>query len=144
MKRLEKILLYVDGSEEAQHALRAAMHLSTISGATIIAVNVVSRTVVTQMTRHGGASLAEVEVELEENGWRYLYAAEDEAKNIGAHIVVLQETGYPEEVLARLAAEYGVDMLIVGVSAHAVRDTTLSRFFLHIVENAPCAVLVVR
>ena len=100
----KNILLYIDASKESRAALDVAVDYSGL-GSTIIAVNVVNRQTVIQLTRSGGKSLAEAEVELEENGWCYLYDAEETAKSAGAQIVILQESGYPEEVLPRLASE---------------------------------------
>ena len=144
MKALEKIVLHVDASEETQRALRGVIRLSILSGATIIAVHVVNRAVVTQMARATGKSLAEVEVELEEDGWRYLYATEETAKSAGAHIVIVQEQGYPEEVLPRLASEYGADILALGAAARLRHDSIISRLIEQVIETTPCSVLVVK
>ena len=144
MKQLQKILLNLDATAESQRALAAAISLSKLSMATIIAVNIVNQNVVTQLSRHSGNSLAEIEIDLEENGWRYLYAAEEEAKNAGAHIVVFQEQGYPEEILPRFAGEYKTDMLIIAQGARARSDITQGRSVEQILEHSPCAVLVVK
>ena len=144
MKHLQKILLNLDAAEESQRALAAAITLSMLSQATIIAVNIVNQNVVTQLSRHSDKSLAEIEIELEENGWRYLYAAEEEAKNAGAKIVVFQERGYPEEILPRFAGEYNVDMIMIGHSSRSRSDIAHGRSVEQILEHAPCAVLVVK
>ena len=144
MKQLQKILLNLDATEESQRALAAAVNLSKLSQATIIAVNIINQNVVTQLSRHSGKSLAEIEIELEENGWRYLYAAEEEAKDVGAHIVVFQEQGFPEEILPRFAGEYKADMLIIAQGARSRSDITQNRSVEQILEHSPCAVLVVK
>ena len=135
----KNILLYVDASKESRAALDVAVDYSGPE-TTIIAVNVVNRQTVIQLTRSGEKSLAEAEVELEENGWCYLYDAEETAKSAGAQIVILQESGYPEEVLPRLASEYGVDLIIIG-HAPGLGQTSLAQ---QLIEHAPCAVLVVK
>jgi nucleotide-binding universal stress UspA family protein len=144
MRQLEKAILYLDASVEAQHALETAIYLSKISGATIIAVNIVDQHVVTNLARQGDRSLAEIEVELEENGWRYLYAAEETAKNVGARIVILQEQGYPEELLPRLASEYQADVVIVGQDPRARSDVARRRTAEQLMEHTPCALMIVR
>jgi nucleotide-binding universal stress UspA family protein len=144
VKQLQKILLNLDATEESQRALAAAVNLSKLSEATIIAVNIVNRNVVAQLSRHSGKSLAEIEIELEENGWRYLYAAEEEAKNAGARIVVFQEQGYPEEILPRFAGEYNADMMVIALSPRSRSDITHGRAVEQILEHSPCAVLVVK
>lgn len=144
MKEIKKLLLCVDATEESQRAIDAAVALAQLSGAAIIAVNVVNRNVVTHLSRLGDKTLAEIEIDLEENGWRYLYAAEEQGKNAGAHIMILQEQGYPEEILPRLAGQYEADMVIVAQSAEARRDMTRRRGTEQIIEHAPCAVLIVK
>ena len=124
----KNILLYVDASKESRAALDVAVDYSG------------PETTVIQLTRSGEISLAEAEVELEENGWCYLYDAEEIAKSAGASIVILQESGYPEEVLPRLASEYGVDLIIIGHTP-GLGQASLAQ---QLIEHAPCAVLVVK
>lgn len=144
MSALTTIVLHVDTTAESQRAVGVAIQLALLSGARIVAVNVVNRHVVTQMARATGKPLAEVEVELEENGWRYLYAAEEEAKNAGARIVLMQETGYPEEVIPRVAGETRADLVIVAYGQRARADIGAIRSAEQIFEHAPCNVLVVK
>ena len=144
MKQINKILLYLDSTEVAESALASAIFLSNLQNATIIALNVINQHVVTQLAKHSGKTLAEVEIELEENSWSYLYAAEDTAKNEGAHIVIMQEYGYPEEVLSRIATEYSVDLVILAHAGKKGTDQAHSRMISHFIEQIPCAVLVVK
>jgi len=144
MIALHKILLHMDATLESQRALRSAIFLSTTTGATIVAVHIINEHVVAQLARHSTRTLADVEIEIEENGWRYLYAAEEEAKNAGAHIVVMQEQGYPEEILPRLVTAYQAELVIVGVAARSRSDATRVQIADQLIEHAPCAVLVVK
>ena len=144
MTKLQRIVLNLDATLESQRALRAAIFLSTTTGVTIIAVHVVNKHVVTQLARHSHKTLAQVEVELEEDGWRYLYATEEEAKNAGAHIVVMLEQGYPEEILPRLVSESGADLVIVGVSPRTRTDAMCAAVAGQLIEHATCSVLVVK
>ncbi len=144
MTQLKKILLNLDSSKESQNALVSAITLAKMSGGAIIAVNIVNQTVVTNLARHSEKSLAEVEVELEENGWHYLYAAEEQAKNEGAHIVILQENGYPEEILPRLAKSYSADIIVIGQNKKSRENISQSRTADQIIEHAACAVLIIK
>ena len=144
MNQLKKILLNLDSSKESQNALVSAITLAKLSGGAIIAVNIVNQTVVTNLARHSEKSLAEVEIELEENGWHYLYAAEEQAKNEGAHIVILQENGYPEEILPRLAKNYSADIIVIGQNKKSRENISQSRTSDQIIEHAECAVLIIK
>ena len=143
MKSLNKILLNLDATLESQHALDTAVFLAKLCSATIIAVNIVNKNVVTNLARFSDKSIAEIEVELEENGWRYLYDAEEKAKNQEARIVIIQEYGYPEQSLIKLANEYKVDMIIIGQNPQIRKDVVQGKTAELIIEHAPCAVLIV-
>ncbi|RLD10640.1 MAG: hypothetical protein DRI44_05535 [Chlamydiae bacterium] len=143
MKSLNKILLNLDAAVESQHALDFAVFLAKNCSATIIAVNIVNKNVVTNLARFSDNSIAEIEVELEENGWRYLYDAEEKAKSQEARIVIIQEYGYPEQALPKLAAEYKVDMIIIGQNPQIRKDVVQGKIAEQLIEHAPCAVLVV-
>jgi len=143
MKQIQKILLYLNSTEEAEAAKASAIFLSKLKNATIIAINVINQNVIAHLAKHSAKTLAEIEVELEENSWRYLYATEDLAKNEGAKIVVMQEYGYPEEVLPRIASEYSVDIIILA-QPKKKNDQSYNRIISHIIEQAPCSVLVVK
>ena len=143
MNSLNKILLNLDANIESQHALDFAIFLAKSCSATIVAVNIVNKNVVTNLARFSDKSIAEIEIELEENGWRYLYDAEEKAKNQEAHIVIIQEYGYPEQTLPKIASEYKVDMIIIGQNPQIRKDVVQNRIAEQLIEHAPCAVLVV-
>jgi len=143
MKKLDKILLNLDSTIESQHALDSAVFLAKSCSATIIAVNIVNKNVVTNLARFSDKSIAEIEIELEENGWKYLYDAEEKAKNQEARIVIIQEYGYPEQTLPKLASEYKIDMIIIGQNPQIRKDVVQGKTAEQLIEHAPCAVLVV-
>ena len=143
MKKIDKILLNLDSTEESQHALETAIFLAKTCSASIIAINIVNKNVVTNLARFSDKSIAEIEVELEENGWHYLYDAEEKAKSQEARIVIIQEYGYPEQTLPKLASEYNVDLIIIGQNPKMRKDVAQGKTAEQIIEHAPCAVLVV-
>ena len=143
MKKLDKILLNLDATIESQHALDSAVLLAKSCSATIIAVNIVNKNVVTNLARFSDKSIAEIEIELEENGWKYLYDAEEKAKNQEARIVIIQEYGFPEQTLPKLASEYKIDMIIIGQNPQIRKDVVQGKTAEQLIEHAPCAVLVV-
>ena len=143
MKKLDKILLNLDSTIESQHALNSAVLLAKSCSATIIAVNIVNKNVVTNLARFSDKSIAEIEIELEENGWKYLYDAEEKAKNQEARIVIIQEYGYPEQTLPKLASEYKIDVIIIGQNPQIRKDVVQGKIAEQLIEHAPCAVLVV-
>ena len=143
MKKIDKILLNLDSTEESQRALETAIFLAKACSATIIAVNIVNKNVVTNLARFSDKSIAEIEVELEENGWRYLYDAEEKAKSQESRIVIIQEYGYPEQTLPKLANDYDVDLIIIGQNPKMRQDVAQGKTAEQVIEHSPCAVLVV-
>ena len=141
----EKILLPVSGSDESLRAAEFAVKLAASHGSQIIAIHVVDTSVVRQLARHSGKSPGEVEVKLEENGWRYLYHAEEMAKDSKVRIVVLLEYGLPQERMLTKARELGADLMIFGqASGRGARGRFLDRFLQQVLEHSPCPVMIVK
>jgi len=141
----EKILLPVSGSDESIAASEFAVKLATVHNSQIIALNVVDTTVVRQLARLSGKSPGEVEVEIEENGWRYLYYAEEVAKDNKIRIAVMLEHGLPQERILSKAREYKTDLIIIGQSGkRGTPGISLDRFLQYILEQAPCPVLIIK
>jgi nucleotide-binding universal stress UspA family protein len=141
----EKILLPISGSDESISAAEFAVKLATAHGSQIIALRVVDTSVVRQLARHSGKTPGEIEIEMEENGWRYLYYAEEMAKDNKVKIIVLLEHGLPQERMLSKARELGADLIIFGQPrGRGTRGRFLDKSLQQVLENAPCPVLVVK
>jgi len=141
----KKILLPISGSEESISAAEFAVELAMAHGSQIIALHVVDTSVVRQLARHSTKSPGEVEIEMEESGWRYLYHAEEMAKDNKVNTVVLLEYGLPQERIITKARELGIDLIIFGQSrGRGTRGRFLDKFLQQVLEHAPCPVLVVK
>ncbi len=141
----KKILLPISGSDESIDAAKFAVELAKAHDSQIIALYVIDTSVVRQLARHSGKSPGEVEIELEENGWRYLYHIEEVAKDNKVKIVVLLEYGMPQERMLTKAREFDVDLMVFGqVSGRGARGRSLDRSLQQILEHAPCPVLIVK
>jgi nucleotide-binding universal stress UspA family protein len=110
---LQKILFVVMPTEEALRAARFVADLARTMGAQIIALNVVDSSAARQMAGVSGAREAEVIVQMEEDGWHYLYDVEDVSKDLGARIVLQQEEGFPETRIAEAVRRFKVDIVAV-------------------------------
>jgi nucleotide-binding universal stress UspA family protein len=141
----KKILLPISGSEESINAAEFAVQLAVAHNSQIIALHMVDTSVVRQLARHSNKSPGEVEIEMEENGWRYLYHVEEMAKNSKVRIVVLLEYGLPQEGILNKARELGIDLIIFGQSSgRGTRGRFLDRSLQQILEHSPCPVLLVK
>ena len=140
-----KILLPISGSDEAVSASEFAVKLASAHDAQIIVLSVVDTSVVRQLARHSGKSPGEVEIEMEESGWRHLYHTEEMAKDSKVKAIVLMEYGLPQERILSKARELGVDLIVFGHTRSAgTRGRLLDKFLQQILENAPCPVLIVK
>ena len=141
----KRILLPISGPDESISAAEFAVKLATVHDSQIIALHVVDTSVVRQLARHSGKSPGEVEIELEENGWRYLYHIEEIAKDSKVKIVVLLEYGMAQEKMLAKAREFDVDLMIFGQSrGRGTRGRSLDRSLQQVLEHSPCPVLIVK
>ncbi len=141
----KKILLPVSGSNESLKAAEFAVELAVSHDSQIIALHVVDTSVVRQLARHSGKSPGEVEIELEENGWRYLYHVEEMAKDSKVRIVVLLEYGVPQERMLTKSRELGVDLMIIGqATGRGARGRFLDRSLQQVLEHSLCPLLIVK
>ena len=75
-KRFGRILLPVDSSGESRRAAAAAIELAVLRGqARLFALNVIDKALVNRMKPFADNKVAELEIELEENGWKALREA---------------------------------------------------------------------
>jgi len=141
----ERILLPVSGSPESIVAAEFAVKLATVHNSQILALNVVDTSVARQLAQRSGKSPGEVDVEIEENGWHYLYYVEEMAKDNKVKTVVLLEHGFPQERIVSKAREYKAELIVIGQSAkRGTPGISFDRFSQYIMEQASCPVLIVK
>ena len=139
-----KILLPISGSDESIEAAKFTVKFAAAHGSQIIALHVVDTSVVRQLARHSGKSPGEIEIEMEENGWRYLFHTEEMAKDSKIKIIVLLEHGLPQERILSKARELDVDLIILGrTRGRGTRGRFLDKSLQQVLEHAPCPVLVI-
>jgi len=140
----EIILLIVETTQEAMKAAKLAISLARVHRARLIGLNIVDRTVIDRLQRFGDKKRSEIEIEVEENGWKYLYHVEETATEREVGISLLQEEGLPENVIVKKAEEFHADLIVLGTprGRRGVRHFTEAHIE-RIIENAPCPVLTV-
>ena len=111
---INNILFLVKGSEESFRAARVAIEIARSLNARIIALNIIAPNVIQVMVKHLNKSESEAYVELSEDGWKYLYAIEEMAKDQDVKILLEQEEGSLEKTVLDFAKKYEVDMVVVG------------------------------
>lgn len=107
----KRLLVVVDFSPHNEEYFKVCIELASKIGAEIIAFNIVDINTINSIARHVGKRESEVAVELEEDGWKYLYMFEDMAKDKGVRTVVHQEEGVFESEITQAVSKYKVDLV---------------------------------
>jgi CBS domain-containing protein len=130
------ILVGLDGSEAARHALSEALKLAAQSDGEVWALSVEERLPVY------AASVGEVDEakrEMDAYFQKIHESAQAEAKamNVRLHTVIV--AGHAAEVIVRNARDGGFGLVVLGGASRGIGGTADK-----VVEQAPCSVLVVR
>jgi nucleotide-binding universal stress UspA family protein len=137
-----RILVGVDGSDAARHALERALDLAVLTGASVHALSV------EESLPAYAATVGEVQEE-ERFKDRYFRRVRHDAVELAAARKVAFSyeiaAGHPSQRLISVAKAGGFDLIVIGTTGHS----RLHALFLgstadRVVEHAPCAVLVVR
>ena len=141
-----KIMLVVEGAESDRSAGAAAVELAVTCHATLILLNFVDLMVVNRMKRFVEQSAAELEIELEEKGWRSLYHVEELSKMKGVTTLILQRIGVPEREILQEAERMKVDLIVLSSPREAVCQARKlgPRHLEFLAEHAPCELLIVK
>jgi nucleotide-binding universal stress UspA family protein len=142
----KNILLVVEGGDLDHAVTVAAVTEGVANKARLFVMHVVDHMVLNRMKRVSEQSTAEIEIELEEKGWKALYYAEEFAKDNGVPTMILQKSGVVENEILNEAVRLKADLIILGYprklpgQARRLAQGRLEK----IVENAACSVLVVK
>lgn len=145
-KLYKKILLVVEGSDMDHAVMESAIARALANKARLIVLNVVDHMVINRLKRLSEQSTAEIEIELEEKGWKALYYAEEQSKDQGVPTMILQQSGVVENVVVSEAVRLKVDLIVLGYprkmpgQAKRLAQGRVEK----VVENAECSVLIVR
>ena len=107
----KKLLIIVDFAKENELYFKECISLAKKLSAQIIAFNIVDINTINLIAKHTQKRESEVAVDLEEDGWKYLYMFEDMAKNEGVKTLVNQEEGVFETKLLEAVSKYKIDLL---------------------------------
>ena len=128
---MEKILVPVDGSESSDHALGKAIELANALKAKLMFLYVAN---VNQLAVNSCLSAELLEA---------VNKAEKAPDTVETERIT--ETGSPAPVIIDVAEEYGVDLIVMGSRGLGlVKGVLLGSVSQYVVENAKCAVMVVK
>lgn len=137
---MEKILIPVDGSESSNRALGKGIELANAMKAKLMFLYVAN---VNQLAVNSCLS-AELLEAVNKAGDVVLTHAEESAPD-GIETERVMETGSPAPVIIDVAEEYGIDLIVMGSRGLGlVKGVLLGSVSQYVVENAKCAVMVVK
>jgi nucleotide-binding universal stress UspA family protein len=137
---MEKILIPVDGSESSEHALGKGIELANALKAKLMFLYVAN---VNQLAVNSCLSSELLEA-VNKAGDVVLTHAEESTPD-GIETERVMETGSPAPVIIDVAEENGVDLIVMGSRGLGlVKGVLLGSVSQYVVENAKCAVMVVK
>lgn len=111
-KMIKKILVPVDGSEQAHKAIEFAANLAIQYDATIHLLHAFKLTIIPEGL---GEYVVTDRIQLQAMGKKIIVAAEQEAKHEGVrHIETTLIEGDPAESIINYAKDYDVDIIVIG------------------------------
>jgi CBS domain-containing protein len=131
------ILVALDGRPASEQALKQAIGLATVTGASLTAISVIER------LPAYAASVGEVQ-EVKDESERFFgkiqLSAVQRAEARGVLLKTAIRAGHAAQTIARYAEESGVDLIVVGSDRQRGLGSTADK----ITENVTCSVLVAR
>jgi len=144
---IKKILVAIDGSDHANHALDFALDLANKYSAKTLLLTVVPPVFlpIPSLNIMKSQAIAEASTELEKSFRTVLTGAEEKAKKLTSlNVFTRLERGNPDEVIIETAKEGNFDIIIIGSRGLGRRDYALGSVSSRVAENATCPVLIVK
>jgi nucleotide-binding universal stress UspA family protein len=137
----ERILVAIDGSDCSDRAFGKALELAVLTSGKLTALAIEG-----PLPAYA-ATLGEVdEVKREKDQFFNALGARarERAEQLGVEIDVDVRPGHPAELISRVAADGGYDLVVLGHRGHFLRDHLLGSTADRVAEHAPCPVMIVR
>ena len=144
---IKKILVAIDGSNHANHALDFALDIATKYSARVLLLTVVPPVFlpIPSLNVMKSQAVADASTELENSFRTALSQTEERAKRLTNLTVFTRlEHGNPDEVIVETAKLGDFDIIVIGSRGLGRRDFALGSVSSRVAENATCPVLIVK
>jgi nucleotide-binding universal stress UspA family protein len=139
---MERILLYII-SGETRASWDRAVEISKGLSATLYALFIVDKDLVKTVASMKGLDEIDTAIQIEEEGWKYLYYLEDMAVNEGVKTALFVEEGDTIDILRKFVKERNIELLIVGHrSGQGVEGRKVERMIQQMIEYVQCPILI--
>lgn len=136
-----RILVAIDGSDSSNRAFATALELAQLTNGRLTALAVEG-----PLPAYA-ATIGEVEEVKREKDVFFTALAERAKRDAGRAGIELDvdiRAGHAAELISRVAAEGGYDLVVLGHRGHFLRDHLLGSTADRVAEQAPCPVMIVR
>ncbi len=110
---LRTVLYLVTTTSGALEAFEKMLPFFKKHNSHLVELFVIDPLVIIDISRFSGKSRAQIEIEHEENGWRYLYEIEETTKDAGLYVEVSLQIGNPLDKILEKRKKYNCDMIIL-------------------------------
>ena len=144
---IKKILVAIDGSDHADHALDFALDLAKKYSAKMLLITVVPPVFlpIPSMNVMKSQAVADASAELENSFSAVLSKTEEKVKSLtNLDVFTRLEHGNPDEVIVETAKIGNFDVIVIGSRGLGRRDFALGSVSSRVAENATCPVLIVK
>lgn len=137
------ILVAVDGSKNSDLALQNAVAIAKEKHASLYLLSVIDENTISHSSYAFSKVLAEEKEALEKELLKSIYFATEEGLDDVTPIV---EIGNPKELIATtIPANHSIDLIVIGATGKGkIQSNQLGTTTSHVVQYAPCNVLVVK
>ena len=138
----KRILLIVTGISGYEKVVEEAIEISEGFKSAIIALAVLDKNKVRQLSKFSSKSIEEIEVDLEEDAWSYLYYTEEMIIARDQKVFLRFEEGSVVEKVIQVAKEVKADLVITQQPAPD-KDKVFRSYLPHIIDHLNCSVLII-
>ena len=145
---IEKIMVYIDGTEQSITAAQYALCLTRVTGAQLIALYVIDTKALDDLLKARiflKEEQMEYERDLEDDSKRYLNHVRELAQQKGIRVETKSVMGSVYREIVREVKEEGIDLLIIGeLSRIKSRRDEFYDQTERAMRSVPCSVLIVK
>ena len=145
---IERILVYIDGTEESITAAQYAVLLSQSTGATLMAIYIVNTRALNDLVKTRiflKEEQEEYRMDIEADADRYLNHVKDIAQKKGVAITTVKKSGNIHQEIKTIVEEHNIDLLVIGeLSQIKSRRDEFYNESERAMRRVRCSVLVVK
>lgn len=139
---LKRILLIVTGISGYEKVVEDAAEIASAFKSEIVALAVLDKNRVRQLSKFSNKSIEEIEVDLEEDAWSYLYFTEEIVLERDGRVFLRYEEGSVVEKVVQIANEIKADVVITQ-QPPLDKDKVFRSYLPSLIDHLNCSVLII-